>query len=56
METAFGAGTDPLPYILAAFGISVLLVGGYIFAIYSARGKVRRLITAMSEDKKNYIN
>ncbi len=53
MESAFGAGTDPLPYIIAAFGISVLLMAGYTFAVYKARGKIRRLISAMSEDQKN---
>ena len=56
MEAAFGTGTDPLPYILAAFGISVLLIAGYTFTVYKARGKIRRLISAMSEDQKSLNN
>jgi hypothetical protein len=56
MQTDFGAGMDPVPYIIAAFGISVLLIGGYAFAVYMARGKIRRLISAMSEDQKNLRN
>lgn len=53
MESAFGAGTDPLPYIIAAYGISTLLVAGYALTVYKARAKIRRLISAMSEDRKN---
>ena len=56
MESAFGAGIDPLPYIVAAFGISVLLIAGYAVAVYMARGKIRRLISAMSEDQKSVNN
>lgn len=56
MQTAFGAGMDPLPYIIAAYGISVLLIGGYTFAVYMARGKIRRLISALSENQGNLNN
>jgi len=56
MESMYGTGTDPIPYIIAAFGISVLLIAGYAIAIYMARGKIRRLISAMSEDHKGLNN
>jgi CcmD family protein len=53
MESAFGPGTDPLPYIAAAYGVSVLLIAGYTLTVFRARAKIRRLISAMSEDRKN---
>jgi len=52
MESAYGPGMDPVPYIVAAFGISMLLMFGYTFAIYMARSKIRRLIHAMSDDQR----
>jgi hypothetical protein len=51
METPYGAGVDPAPYMIAAFGLAVLLLGGYTMSIYFARAKIRRLMVALSSDK-----
>ena len=51
MDSPYGSGVDPAPYMFAAFGIAVLILGGYTIAIYLARGKIRRLMAAMADIK-----
>jgi hypothetical protein len=53
METLYGAGVNPAPYMIAAFGLAILIMAGYVLAIFLARGKIRRLMSAMSDSKPN---
>lgn len=52
METPYGAGVDPVPYMVAAFGLGVFIIAGYTLTIYLTRAKIRRLLVAMTEDKR----
>lgn len=51
MDSAYGTGIDPTPYMFAAYGIGTILLVGYTLTIFMARSKVRRLIAAMNTDK-----
>lgn len=51
MESAYGAGVDPVPFMIAAYGLAVLMMAGYAVAIYVTRAKIRRLMVALSSDK-----
>lgn len=51
MDTTYGAGIDPAPYMIAAYAIGTIMLVGYTLAIFMARAKVRRLMLAMNSDK-----
>lgn len=53
MNTPYGSGIDPAPYMFAAYGIGTIFFVGYSLSIFMARAKARRLMAAMNADKNN---
>lgn len=51
METMYGAGTDPMPYIMAAYGIGMLaLVGFFAWTLWSSR-RLRAYLAVIQTNK-----
>ena len=42
----YGEGIDPIPYISAAYGLAVILLGGYATWIIAERRKLKALKVA----------
>jgi hypothetical protein len=52
MEPAYGAGTDPLPYIAAAYALgAVAFVGFYVWSLVD-RKRLRTLLAAVKLNKR----
>lgn len=45
----YGTPTDPTPYIAAAYGLGVLILGGYSLWQLRTRKKLRALESAINE-------
>jgi hypothetical protein len=50
--TAFGAATDPTPYILAAFGAGAVTLLGFAAWIQIERRRLQQLLAAVRIDQK----
>ena len=49
----YGAGTDPAPYILAAYALGFISIFGYTFWLYRNRVRVETFLAALKKDKKS---
>ena len=50
MESSFGAGVDPSPFIAAAYGLGTLMIFGYAVWTLIHRRHLQRLLIAVSGD------
>lgn len=47
MESLYGPGTDPVPYMILAYGIGTAGLLGFATWIIAGRMRLRRLLTAV---------
>lgn len=47
MESLYGAGTDPVPYMMLAYGLGTAALIGFTVWIVAGRMRLRRLLTAV---------
>lgn len=53
MEPAYGAGTDPLPYLIAAYALGALaFLGFYVWCLYDRR-RLRTLLAAVKLNRRS---
>lgn len=51
MESVYGAGTDPTPFFLAAFGLGTVGILGFLVWTLVERRKLRTLLAAIKGPK-----
>lgn len=47
MDAPFGGGTDPVPYIAAAYVIGAVLFVGFYLTLIAQRRRLRQLLAAV---------
>lgn len=48
----YGPATDPLPYLLAAYGIGAIAIGGYAVWLLRHRLRTKTYLNALGGSKK----
>lgn len=49
MESSFGTGMDPIPYIFAAYALGSALILGYAFWVLLQRRRLKLLLVAVKK-------